>query len=403
MSNLLLVGLILVLALAGGHLVKVLRVPEVVGYFFVGLFLGPSFSNILTHDAVATLEVFSEIALGLILFSIGSIFEFDNLRAVGRRTLDLTGYVMAGTILLVSLTLTLLGSDWRMALLLGTIATEISPIATILVLRELNSSGPLTDSVNNLLALNNVGCLVVFGVATFLVRLLSGGDPNTSFVFFLGREFFLLVWGIAGSVALGILLGYILAAWGRRVDEHGEVLILVLGMILLAVGASHLLGLSSLIATMTLGATLINLARESRHLFDVLGKTDPPLYAIFFVLAGAHLDVSSLGVIGVAGIAYTIARIIGKVAGAWLGARKLGYPDVVRNYLGISLVAHAGVAIGLALQLKTIFPELAETISAIILGSVLINEVAGPMLTKLAIGRAGERHAEEFHGAFEEI
>jgi len=378
-------------------------VPEVVGYFFVGLFLGPSFSNILTHDAVATLEVFSEIALGLILFSIGSIFEFDNLRAVGRRTLDLTGYVMAGTILLVSLTLTLLGSDWRMALLLGTIATEISPIATILVLREMNSSGPLTDSVNNLLALNNVGCLVVFGVATFLVRLLSGGDPNTSFVFFLGREFFLLVWGIAGSVALGILLGYVLAAWGRRVDEHGEVLILVLGMILLAVGASHLLGLSSLIATMTLGATLINLARESRHLFDVLGKTDPPLYAIFFVLAGAHLDVSSLRVIGVAGIAYTIARIIGKVAGAWLGARKLGYPDVVRNYLGISLVAHAGVAIGLALQLKTILPELAETISAIILGSVLINEVAGPMLTKLAIGRAGERHAEEFHGAFEEI
>lgn len=403
MTNLLLVGLILVLALAGGHLVKVLRVPEVVGYFFVGLFLGPSFSNILDHDAVTTLEVFSEIALGLILFSIGSIFEFDNLRKVGKRSLELTGYVMAGTIAIVTLALLLVGSDWRVALLLGTIATEISPIATILVLREMRSSGPLTDSVNNLLALNNVGCLAVFGVATFLVRLIGGGDAGTSFLSFFGREFFLLVWGLVGSVALGVILGYLLAAWGSRVDEHGEVLILVLGMILLAVGASHLLGLSSLIATMTLGATLINLARESRHLFDVLGKTDPPLYAIFFVLAGAHLEVESLKVIGAAGIAYTIARMLGKIIGAWIGASRLGYPEVVRKYLGVSLVAHAGVAIGLALQLKSIFPEVADTISAIILGSVLINEVAGPMLTKLAIGRAGERHVEPHHGAFEEI
>ncbi len=109
-----------------------------------------------------------------------------------------------------------------------------------------------------------------------------------------------------------------------RVDEHGEILTLVLGTILIAVGAAHWLGVSSLIATMALGATLINLAGEGRHLFDVLGDR-PPIYAIFFVLAGAHLQLSSLLLIGLTGVGYTLARIAGKIAGAWYGARRAGY------------------------------------------------------------------------------
>lgn len=403
MTNVLLVGLILVLALVGGHLVKFLRVPEVVGYFFIGLFLGPSFSEILTHEAVSAMEVFSEIALGLILFSIGAIFEFENLKKVGQRTLYLTLYVMGGTIVTVFLTLLLLGNNWQVALLLGVIATEISPIATILVLRELNSEGPLTETVYNILALNNVGCLIVFGVATFIIRLLSGGEEATPLLAFAGKEIFFLLWGLVGSVALGIIIGYVLAVWGKRIEEHGEVLILVLGLILVVVGATHWLGLSPLIATMAMGATLINLAKESQHLFDALGKTDPPLYAIFFVLAGAHLQLSSLLVIGLSGVGYTIARVVGKAVGSYFGAKRLDYPDSVRNYLGLTLVPHAGVAIGLALQLRSIFPQYADLISAIILGSVLINEVVGPVITRIAIGRAGEMREEPAGHSFEAI
>ncbi len=402
MSNLLLVGLILLLALIGGHLVKLLKVPEVVGYFLIGLFLGPSFSEILTNDAVSTLEVLSEIALGLILFSIGAIFEFENLRRVGKQTLLITLYVMFGTFLAVFFTLTFLNAGWRVALLLGVIATEISPIATILVLREVNSEGPLTEAIYNILAINNVACIIVFSVASFLVRLTAGAPGELSIVSLLGHEVYYLFWGILGSISLGLLLGHVLALWGKRIEEHGEVLILVLGMILIAVGASHWLGLSPLIATMTLGATLINLARESKHLFDVLGKTDPPLYAIFFVLAGAELQLSSLRLLGVTGAGYTLARIIGKIAGAFYGARVLNYPAVVGRYLGMTLIPHAGVAIGLALQARSILPTYAEVISTIILASVLINEVIGPILTKYAIGRAGEAR-EEHLAAFQEL
>ena len=402
MSNVLLVGMILLLAMMGGHLVKFIKVPEVVGYFFIGLFLGPSFSDILTHDAVTALEFFSEIALGLILFSIGSSFDFDNIRKVGRQTMLLTGYVMLGTIVAVFLALIFLNGSWQLALLLGVIATEVSPIATVLVLREANSEGSLTETIYNIVALNNVGCLVVFGVATFLVRLIEGTGDTLPFVTTLSREVFYLIWGTVGSVALGVLLGYVLAAWGRKVEEHGEVLTLVLGMILVAVGASNWLGLSSLIATMTLGATLINLAKESRRLFNLLGRTDPPLYAIFFVLAGAHLKLSSLLLIGLSGLGYTAARIAGKIAGAYYGAKRLEYPEAVRKYLGLSLVAHAGVAIGLALQVRSILPDYADTIMVIILGSVMINEVGGPIATKYAVEKAGEARLEHA-GAFEEI
>jgi Kef-type K+ transport system membrane component KefB len=213
MSNVLLVGLILVLALVGGHLVKFMRVPEVVGYFLIGLFLGPSFSQILSSETVTTLEFFSEIALGLILFSIGAVFEFENLRRVGKRTLLLIFYLMAGTVSAVFITLLALNGSWQVALLLGVIAVEVSPIATVLVMREANSRGQLTDAVNNVLALNNVGCLIVFGLATFLVRLFDSTETTPSLASGLGREFLLLVWNIVGSVALGIMLGYILAIW----------------------------------------------------------------------------------------------------------------------------------------------------------------------------------------------
>jgi Kef-type K+ transport system membrane component KefB len=307
-----------------------------------------------------------------------------------------------GTVVAVFATLLALSGSWQIALLLGVIAIEVSPIATILVLREANSQGPLTETVYNIVALNNVVCLVGFGLATFVVRSASGSESGSTLVQVLGEEALLLVWSNAGAVALGIVLGYILALWGSRVDEHGELLILTLGILLITVGSAHWLGISSPIAAMALGATLINLAPEARHLFDVLGRTDPPVYAIFFVLAGAHLQLSSLLLIGLSGVGYTLARMAGKMAGAWVGARRLGSPPFVQRYLGVTLVAHAGVAIGLALQSQATFPQYAEVIAAVILGSVLINEVVGPVMTRFAIARAGEIR-QKHHDAFQSV
>ncbi|HEX4999936.1 MAG TPA: hypothetical protein VFY29_17075 [Terriglobia bacterium] len=139
---------------------------------------------------------------------------------------------------------------------------------------------------------------------------------------------------------------------------------------------------------------------KKKRTHEVLRTTK--YHVIFFVLAGARLQLSSFLLIGLSGVGYTFARILGKIAGAWFGARRLGAPPVVKNYLGVTFVAHAGVAIGLALQSQKTFPQDAEVIAVVILGSVLINEVVGPVMTRFAITRAGESR-EERSGAFQSV
>ena len=126
-------------------------------------------------------------------------------------------------------------------------------------------------------------------------------------------------------IALGFLVGVLLAAWSTHVVEKGETLILLAGCVLLCVGVSHVLQLSPLIATLTVGATMVNLSAESRRLFEALGQTDPPLYAIFFVIAGADLNIGLLATLGVLGVIYVVAKIVSKAGGTVARIARLRY------------------------------------------------------------------------------
>jgi Kef-type K+ transport system membrane component KefB len=201
---------------------------------------------------------------------------------------------------------------------------------------------------------------------------------------------FPLLWQVAGSVALGFLTGLMLAGWARQVSETGEMLILLAGSILLCVGLARILDLSPLVASLAVGATMVNLSRRSRRLFKTLAGTDPPFYAIFFVLAGADLDVRRLATMGVVGIAYLLARGLGKFAGAWLGSRRLGMETHVQRYLGFGLLTQAGLAIGLVLTISRQFPEYYGEISTIVLSAVVLYEMIGPIGTKFAVVQSGE-------------
>jgi Kef-type K+ transport system membrane component KefB len=122
----------------------------------------------------------------------------------------------------------------------------------------------------------------------------------------------------------------------------------------------------------------------------VLGRADPPLYAAFFVLAGAELQPSSVLGLGLIGAAYTVARTVGKVAGSRIGLRNQDVPEVVRRQLGLCLVSSSSLAVGLTIQIRTAFPAYAETITGIVLAAVVIFEVVGPLLTRRALFVTGE-------------
>jgi hypothetical protein len=159
---------------------------------------------------------------------------------------------------------------------------------------------------------------------------------------------------------------------------------------LIAVGASRWLGLSPLISTLALGATMANASTQGDHLLRALGRADPPLYAAFFVLAGAELVPSSVLGLGLVGVAYTLARTAGKIAGARIGLRGQDVPPVVRRQLGFCLVSSSSLAVGLTIQIRSAFPEYAVAVTGIVLAAVVIFEIVGPLMTRRALLKAGE-------------
>jgi Kef-type K+ transport system membrane component KefB len=388
MDELTSLGLILLIALLAGHLVRYARVPEVTGYILAGVALGPSVLGWVSHENLAALQVLSEVALGLILFSVGSVFEFSLFRRIGRNVLYLTLFESVLAASLVTGGMLVLGQPWQIAGLLGAIAIATAPASTLMVIREVDSRGPLTDTLLGIIAVNNLFCITAYSLVAALIDLTTG--LGGSFLSILYRSVFPLVWQLFGSAALGFLVGLMLAGWSRQVRETGEMLILLAGSILFCVGVSRALDLSPLVASLAVGATMVNLTTQSRRLFGALADTDPPFYAIFFVIAGADLDVSLVQTMGAAGLLYVMARALGKLVGARVGARWLGMHPSVRRYLGLALLAQAGLAVGLTLAIDDRYAAYAPQVSTIVLASVVVYEMVGPIMARFALVQSGE-------------
>ena len=388
MNEVLSVGLILMAALTAGHLAQLIRLPEVTGYLAIGMLIGPSALDFITHDNLTALGILSEVALGLILFNIGAIFEASVFRQLGPGVARITLWEASLAFLLVSVALIAAGLDWPLAILLGVVAMETAPATTLMVLNEYDAEGPMTERLLALVALNNTYVLVVFGLITAVLTVFA---PSTeSWLATAYRAVHGLGWTIFGSIALGALVGVATDLWATRVKESGEAIILAAGVVLLTVGASRWLGVSPLIATLSLGAMVANGSRHGDQLLKALRRGDPPLYAAFFVLAGAELVPASLLTLGAAGAAYTLARATGKIVGARIGLREQDVPPLVRRQLGYCLISSSSLAVGLTIQIRNSFPQYAATVTGIVLAAVLIFEIIGPLLLRRALVLTGE-------------
>jgi Kef-type K+ transport system membrane component KefB len=219
---------------------------------------------------------------------------------------------------------------------------------------------------------------------------LAGGSGDTGFLTTLYHSVFSLIWQLLGSVALGFLVGLMLVGWATKISDTGEMVMLLAGSVLFCVGVARVLELSQLIASLSVGATMVNLSARSKRLFATLGSTDPPFYAIFFVIAGADMDVALVWHMGALGVIYVLGRTAGKSLGAWWGARRLYMPDAVRRNLGFALFAQADLAIGLTLVINRTFSEFAPAIGVAVLAAVVVYEMLGPIGVRFSLVRAGE-------------
>jgi Kef-type K+ transport system membrane component KefB len=167
------------------------------------------------------------------------------------------------------------------------------------------------------------------------------------------------------------------------------------GSVLLCVGLARWLDLSPLMASLAVGATMVNLSATSRLLFDALSRTDPPLYAIFFVIAGADLNLALLPALGMMGVIYVLGRAAGKFVGTRYAARVVGLGPDVQRLMGFAMFSQAGLAIGLVLVTNQRFPQIGPTISTVVLASVAIFELVGPLSARLALVRSGETRPQD--------
>lgn len=386
---------------------KPLKLPTVTAYLIAGVLIGPYFLGAFhiegfgftSIDEVARMDLISDVALGFIAFSIGNEFRLGDLRATGRQaavigtvqalfTALLVSFVLAGVHLLIPDHLTL-----PQALTLGAIATATAPAATLMVVRQYKAKGPLTSLLLPIVALDDAVGLIVFAVMFGISKAMTSSEAD-----FAAIVLNPLV-EIVASLALGALMGWLLTQLERFFNSNTNRLNMTIAFVFLTASLAMLefhigpvtVGFSALLVCMMLGTVFCNLCPLSENLMAAADKWTSPLFALFFVISGAglELNVFSDWMIALIGVIYILFRSAGKYIGTFLSCEAAGCAQQIRRYLGITLLPQAGVALGMsatAMQLGT----QGNLIRNITLFAILIYELVGPLMTKWALTQAGE-------------
>ena len=407
MSTLLSVSVAVLAGLLMTRVFNLWRLPDVTAYLVAGVLIGPYFLGSMHIDglgfvsgqAVSSLGLISEVALGFIAFSIGNEFRLEDLKATGRQAAvigvfqALTATVLVDAALFVVHVLLPETLSLAQVITLGAIATATAPAATLMVVRQYKAKGPLTSLLLPIVALDDAVGLVVFAVSFGIAKTLVSGTVDL--VSILVNP----VAEIAASLALGAVMGWLLTQLEKLFHSNTNRLNMTIAFVFLTVSLSMLefrlgpvtVGFSSLLVCMMLGTVFCNLCPLSGDLMGAADKWTAPLFALFFVISGAELelDVFSDWAIVCVGAAYILFRSAGKYLGAYVSAREMKCAPQICKYLGITLLPQAGVSLGMcatAMQLG----EQGNLIRNITLFSVLVYEMVGPLLTRQALTAAGD-------------
>lgn len=378
-------ALCLFLGLLSSKLMKRAKMPNVTGYLLIGLAAGPYCLNLIPQQALESLNFIPEAALGFIALSIGAEFKLSYLKQVGKAPIIIAIAEGLGAVIAVDAALIVLGVDTAFALCLGAIAAATAPAATLMVVKQYRAKGPVTSTLLPVVAIDDAVALMAFGISVAIAKSITN-PASGSIVATLVQPLIEIVL----ALVIGCLLGVIYALLTKWFTGRGNRVSVTIAMVLAALGICDLWGLSSLLCCMAMSAVYVNLSQVYETVFSLTDRLTPPLFMLFFFLSGADLNVALITSVGWIGAAYVIFRVIGKISGAWFGAKLAKAERVVQRYLGFTLIPQAGVAIGLAATAMTVVPEHGPQIRTIILCGTMIYELTGPLITKLALKQAHE-------------
>ncbi len=392
------IGILLVAGYYVGKLAGKVGLPEITGFIVAGLFLGDTVIGVVPHHMQEGLKIVTDVALGLIALTIGGEFYWVKLKRMGKEVVLMTAVQIFLAFVLVSAGMIVVGMDLPFALMLGAIASATAPAATVAIVQSLRARGKFIDYLYGIVALDDAGAVVLFGVVFAMASaMLGGGGAHGGPLIVISHA----VLEVVLSLVIGGISGFLIHAGTRRTKGHNEILIITLGIIFLSTAIAIVFHLSPLLMNMAAGAVLINLSARNHRIFRILEPLTPPIYALFFVIAGTELDPGILlrPEILLAGSVYILMRAVGKYGGVYLGAIFGGVGFPIRQNLGFCMLPQAGVAIGLVLliQASPLLDNLApaqiqvvDNMVNIILLSVFINELIGPPLSRHAIIKGNE-------------
>ena len=408
MEFLLAIGIAMFAGLLLSRAVSRLNLPDVTSYLVSGLLVGPLVLGRLgipglgfdSFEFVEEMGLVCDAALGFIAFSIGSEFRVSALRKIGRQATVIAVFQALTATLFVDLALVALhfalGDKLPVStcLILGAIATATAPAATLMVVNQYKAKGALTDILMPIVALDDAVGLIVFAVSKGVAKAVAGGQMSVISVLVDPMV------EIVASLALGALLGWVFSLVEKYFNSNSKRLSLAVAFVFLCAGLSKLhfqlgavrVGFSSLLVCMMCGTIFCNLCDFSEEIMHKTERWTGPLYVLFFVVSGAELDLrvfADLAVVGI-GVVYILSRSAGKILGASVSAKAMKCEPSICKYLGITLLPQAGVALGMSVTVAAEFGAEGAVIRNIVLFSVLIYELVGPMLTKMALTAAGD-------------
>ena len=386
MDMLLKLAIIVLAGCLAGKLAKAAKLSNVFGFLLAGVFLGPSGLKLVSGQDLTSLSIVGEIAVAILAFKIGSEFVLKDMNKLGRPFMIITFAEVAGAVLVAfSVMHFWLKQDPVFSLIIASIAATTAPAATIMVMRQFRSDGPVTRTLIPVAALDGVLGVFLFGIAMSIAQnVMLGVDSRLWQI--VGRAML----EVFGSLVLGALLGLGLTFLARKAGDSDELLLMTIAMILASTGAAKALTMSPLLTNIVMGTVLVNLTQNANRVFFSLNNFTPPVYLLFFTLAGASVNLRTLQGVGLIGLGYILARAAGKLLGAWTGSKVVGAEPTVQKYLGVALLPQGGLSVALAVLAYHHLPAVGMAVIAIMVCGALLYEVAGPIMAKTAIQRAGE-------------